>query len=188
MDRRRFLEMSTIAVVGAGVKEAVAMGSGNEKGAMPGMIVGPEEAQVYSLLGGGEARLMATGESTNGAWWMGRFREDPGFMTHYHYHPNTDEQVYVLEGVLSVYTDGKWHELQPGTLATLPKGKPHAQGNRGKVPVHAIGTGAPAGFEKLFGAVHELMKRTKPGTPEFIAEFQKICAVCDIVSLGPAPI
>src|SRR5215469_2210886 len=104
MDRRRFLEMSTIAVVGAGVKEAVAMGSGNEKGAMPGMIVGPEEAQVYSLLGGGEARLMATGESTNGAWWMGRFREDPGFMTHYHYHPRTDEQIYVLEGVLSVYT------------------------------------------------------------------------------------
>ena len=24
---------------------------------------------------------------------MGRFREDPGFMTHLHHHPNTDEQV-----------------------------------------------------------------------------------------------
>ena len=187
MDRRRFLEMSTIAAMGAGVKEGVAMEVVKEQAAMPGMIVGPEEAEVYNLLGGGEARLLATGERTNGAWWMGRFREDPGFMTHYHYHPRTDEQIYVLEGVLSVYTDEKWHELGPGTLATLPKGKPHAQGNRGKVPVHAIGTGAPAGFEKLFGEVDKLMKREKPGSPEFIAEFRKISAACDTVSLGPAP-
>lgn len=151
------------------------------------MIIGPREASVYSMLGGGEAHLLLTGERTNGAWWMGRFREDPGFMTHLHYHPNTDEQVYILDGVLSVYTDEIWHELGPGTLGVLPKGKPHAQGNRADKPVHFIGSGAPAGFEKLFPAVDALMKRMKPGTSEFIAEFQRITAVCDIVSLGPAP-
>jgi len=31
------------------------------------------------------------------------------------------------------------------------------------------------------------MKRMKPNTPEFIAEFQQIMSRCDIVSLGPAP-
>ena len=150
-------------------------------------IITPEEAQVYSMLGGGEARLLLTGERTNGTSWMGHFREDPGFITHLHYHPKTDEQVYVLDGVLSVYVDEKWHELGPGTLGVLPRGKPHAQGNRSDKPVHLIGSGAPAGFEKLFPAVDALMKRMKPGTPEFIAEFQKITASCDIVSLGPAP-
>jgi quercetin dioxygenase-like cupin family protein len=151
------------------------------------MIVKPEEAKVYNMLGGGEAHLLVTGEKTDGAWFMGRFREDPGFMTHYHYHPNTDEQVYVIDGVLSVYIEDKWHELGPGSLGVMPKGKPHAQGNRGDKPVHFIGTGAPSGFEMMFPEVDALMKRTRPGTPEFIAEFQKITSRCDIVSLGPAP-
>jgi len=35
--------------------------------------------------------------------------------------------------------------------------------------------------------VAAMMKRMKPGTPEFLAEFQKIAVGCDIVSLGPAP-
>lgn len=152
------------------------------------MIVPPEEAQVYNMLGGGEARLLVTGEKSNGAWWMGRFREDPGFMTNLHYHPHTDEQVYIIEGVLSVYAGEKWHELGPGTLGVLPKGKPHAQGNRSNKPVHFIGSGAPAGFEKLFPAVDALMKRMKPGTPEFIAEFRKIMPRCDIIPIGPAPV
>jgi len=155
----------------------------------PALIVRPEEAQVYSMMGGGEARILLTGEKTEGACWSGLFREDPGFMTHLHYHPNTDEQVYVLEGVLSLYIDGKWNELGPGTLGVLPRGTTHAQGNRADKPVHFVGSGAPAGFEKLFPAVNELLKRgTMPGTPEFLAEFQKIAVGCDIVSLGPAPV
>ena len=187
MHRRQFLELSTLTAVAMPTKEILAMNSPERPQPFSQMIVRPEDAQVYNMLGGGEAHLLVTGEKTNGAWWMGRFREDPGFMTHYHYHPNTDEQVYVLDGTLSVYLDNQWHELGPGTLGVLPKGKPHAQGNRSDKPVHFVGTGAPTGFEKLFPAVDALMKRMKPGTPEFIAEFQKITASCDIVSLGPVP-
>jgi hypothetical protein len=83
--------------------------------------------------------------------------------------------------------DEKWHELGPGTVGVMPKGKPHAQGNRSNKPVHFIGSGTPAGFDKFFPALDELMKRVKPGTPEFVAEFLKIMPGCDIVSLGPAP-
>ena len=187
MDRRQFLEMSTVAAIAAPVKEAIAMQSVKQQEPTSTMIVMPKEARVYNMLGGGEAHLLITGERTNGAWWVGRFREDPGFMTQLHYHPNTDEQVYVLDGVLSVYIDQEWHELGPGTLGVLPRGKPHAQGNRSEKPVHFIGSGAPSGFENLFPAVDELMKRMKPGTAEFVAEFQKITTRCDIVSLGPAP-
>ena len=187
MDRRQFLEMSAFAAIAVPPKETLAMQSVREERPASAMIITPEEAHVYSMLGGGEARLLLTGERTGGAWWMGRFREDPGFMTHLHYHPNTDEQVYVLDGVLSVYSDEKWHELGPGTIGVLPRGKPHAQGNRSDKPVHFLGSGSPSGFEKLFPAVDALMKRLQPGTAEFLAEFQKIAAGCDIVSLGPAP-
>jgi quercetin dioxygenase-like cupin family protein len=187
MNRRQLMQNSAFAVIGLAAKEAMPMHAKDQRGAMSAMIVTPEEAKVYKMLGGGEAHLLATGENTNGGWFMGRFREDPGFMTHLHYHPNTDEQFYILEGVLSVYLDDKWHGLGPGTLATIPRGKSHAQGNRSDQPVHFIGTGTPAGFEKLFPEVEALMKRMKPGTPEFIAEFQKINSRCDIISLGPAP-
>jgi uncharacterized cupin superfamily protein len=106
---------------------------------------------------------------------------------HLRYHPNTDEQVYVIEGVLSVYIDERWHELAPGRVGVLPRGKPHAQGNCSDKPIHFVGSGAPAGCEKLIPAVDAVMKRIKRRTPEFIAEFQQIVSRCDIVSLGPAP-
>jgi quercetin dioxygenase-like cupin family protein len=187
MNRRQFLEMSACAVVAAPAAEAIAMQTQKQKQTIPTMIIPPDEGEVYNLLGGGQARLLATVERTNGEWWMGRFREDPGFMTGLHYHPNTDEQVYVIEGVLSVYTDEKWHELGPGTLGVLPRGKPHAQGNRSDKPVHFVGSGAPAVFANLFPLVDALMKRMKPGTPEFLAEFHQIMGRCDIVPLGPPP-
>jgi mannose-6-phosphate isomerase-like protein (cupin superfamily) len=100
------------------------------------MIIRPEDASVYNLAGGGEAQLLLTGDKIGGAWWMGRASEDPRFMTQLHYHPKTAEQVYVLEGVLSVYADNAWHELGRGILGELPHGKPHAQGNRSENPVH----------------------------------------------------
>lgn len=158
-----------------------------EKG-LPSLVVSPEEANVYSLLGRGEARLLLTGENTNQGMWLGYFKEDPGFMTQLHYHPHTDELVYVLDGVLSVYSESKWSELGPGAVGVLPKGKPHAQGNRGDKPVHMIGSGSPAGFDRFFPQVNELVKRMKPGTPEFMQEVKRISAECDSIILGPAPL
>jgi hypothetical protein len=46
------------------------------------MIIPPEDARVYNMAGGGEGRLLLTGDKTGGAW-MGRFREDPDFMTQF---------------------------------------------------------------------------------------------------------
>lgn len=86
----------------------------------------------------------------------------------------------------SVYADDRWHELEAGTLALLPKNHPHAQGNRSDKPVHFMGSGAPADFAELFPAVDALMKREQPGTPEFLAAFRKIMQRCDIVPLGLA--
>lgn len=182
------MEMSGVAMAmmatGGALGQALAGVEG--KGAI---VFEPNDAKVYKMMDGlGEARVMLNAERTGGAAWMGRFREDPGFMTGLHYHPHTDEQVYVLEGTLSVYADEHWHELEAGTLALLPKGHHHAQGNRSDKPVHFVGSGAPAGFEGLFPAVDALMKRMQPGTPEFVAEFKKIMLRCDIVPVGPAPV
>jgi len=148
----------------------------------------PEQAKLYPMLGKGEARLLVTGEQSQQAFFLGDFREFPGFLTQLHRHPNTDEQFYVLEGVLSMYFDGKWHDFTPGMLGLVPKGVVHAQGNHTKENVRFIGSGNPAGFEKLFPAVEDLLKRgMKPGDPQFVSEMAKIWPKCDTEPLGPAP-
>jgi mannose-6-phosphate isomerase-like protein (cupin superfamily) len=140
------------------------------------------------MMGKGEARLLVTGEQSEQAFFLGDFREFPGFLTQLHRHPNTDEQFYVLEGVLSMYFDGKWHDFTPGMLGLVPRGTPHAQGNHTKENVRFIGSGNPAGFEKLFPAVDDLINRgIRPPDPQFFAELAKIYAKCDTEPLGPPP-
>ncbi len=149
------------------------------------LIVSPEDARVYSQ-GMGEAHILVGGEQSGGAWWMGQFREDPGFMTLLHLHPHMDEYFFVLQGMLSVYIDGAWHDLKTGTFALVPRGTPHAQGNTGKEPVHFVGSGSPAGFERFFVELDEIAKRVPPG-PQFGAEIAKIMPKYDTKPLGPPP-
>lgn len=164
------------------------MASAQQPAKLSALIVTPDEVPSYSLFGLGEARLLMTGEQSGGAWWMGHFREDPGFVTQLHMHPQTNEQFYVLDGVLSVYIDGSWRELTPGTLAVIPSMTPHAQGNFGTKPVTILGAGNPSGFEKLFPAVDALVKKgISPGDPRFAVEFSAISRRCDSELLGPPP-
>jgi mannose-6-phosphate isomerase-like protein (cupin superfamily) len=150
------------------------------------MIVTPEQARVYSQ-GLGEAHILVDGERSGGSWWLGEFREDPGFMTSLHFHYQQDEQFFVLDGVLSVYVDGKWHDLEPGTFAVVPHGEQHAQGNTGKKPVRFLGSGNPAGFERFFAELDKLVSRVPPSDPQFGAEVAKILVRYDTKPLGPAP-
>jgi quercetin dioxygenase-like cupin family protein len=189
MDRRQFMEISGLTVFPPLVRAEPALqpASARQLAAAP-LVVAPDEAQVFAMAGGGEARLLATGENTGGTLWVGRFREDPGFMTTLHFHHRTDEQFYVLEGVLSLYIEERWRELGPGMLAVVPRGARHAQGNRADKPVHFVGSGSPAGFEKLFPTLDALLKRgVKPGGPEFGKAFAEISKQCDLEHVGPAP-
>jgi mannose-6-phosphate isomerase-like protein (cupin superfamily) len=150
------------------------------------MIIRPGQARIYSM-GRGEARILVDAERSGGTWWLGEFREDPGYTTGLHFHPQTDEQFFVLEGVLSVYIEGQWHDLEPGTVAVAPHGTPHAQANAGKQPVRFLGSGNPCGFERFFPELHELASRLSPSHPQFRAEAAKIVSRHDTTILGPPP-
>lgn len=89
--------------------------------------------------------MLVDGEQTGGQWWLLEACEFPGFTASLHLHLKTTEQFYVLECVLSVCLDDKWHELGPGTFAELPRnkpvlavGKPHSSKARGYPPKQII--------------------------------------------------
>jgi quercetin dioxygenase-like cupin family protein len=150
------------------------------------LIVTADRAQVHSLRLG-EARILADGEQSAGAWWMGHFREDPGFATPLHVHPQMDEYIFVLSGVVSLFAGGGWHELAGGTLAAAPRGMAHAMANRGSQPAWILGWGSPAGFEGFFAAQAELLKRIAAADPELPVELARILRQHDTEVLGPPP-
>jgi mannose-6-phosphate isomerase-like protein (cupin superfamily) len=162
--------------------ETSASGSGQSSKIL---IVRPDQTRVYSL-GLGEAHILIGSENSGGAWWFGQFREDPGFMTLLHLHPQMSEYFFVLQGVLNLYEDSHWHDLAAGTFAAVPRGIAHAQGNTGKEPVHFIGAGSPAGFERIFAEIDEVSRRVPPG-PQFGAEIAKRMPKYDTTPLGPPP-
>ncbi|MFZ0731378.1 MAG: cupin domain-containing protein [Candidatus Sulfotelmatobacter sp.] len=135
----------------------------------------------------GEARILIDGANSQDKWWLVHSEELPGFMTTLHFHHDMDECVYVLDGLLSIFMGGQWHDLSPGTFALLPKGIPHAQGNTSSLPVRFLGWGSPAGFERLFPELDQLAKRVPANTPEFGKEVAKLLSQYETTIVAPPP-
>jgi mannose-6-phosphate isomerase-like protein (cupin superfamily) len=150
------------------------------------LIVTPDRACIHDL-GLGEARILVDEKLSGGAFWLGIFRQDPGFLTPLHLHRNTDEYLFVIAGVLSVYLSDGWHDLEAGTLAIVPRTAQHAQHNAGKQPAWVIGSGNPTGFEGFFAAQQELLSRIQRSDPQFFPGLAKILTEYDTEFLGPPP-
>ena len=153
---------------------------------MPALIVTNDQARVYNMRLG-EARILVDGQRSGGACWVGRFREDPGFLTPLHVHPAIDEYFFVLDGVLSLYVGDQWHDLAAGTLAIAERDRSHAQGNFSRQPVNFLSAGTPAGFEEFFAAQHELLKHMSPIDPNFVSQLLSILRAHGTMPQGPAP-
>ena len=115
----------------------------------------------------GTLRVLASSEATGGAWSLVELKEMPGYHTNLHRHNLTDESFYVLEGSLTVRLNEGTRDYPAGSYVLIPRGTPHAQGNRGKVPVRVLLTMTPGGFEQSFLDRARLFETVKPGDPEF---------------------
>ncbi len=115
----------------------------------------------------GTMRMLASSEDTNGAWSLVELKEMPGYHTNFHRHNYTDEAFYIIEGTLTVKINDKTFDYPAGSYVLIPRGTPHAQGNRGRVPARVLLTMTPGGFERSFLDRVELFKTVKPGDPGF---------------------
>jgi quercetin dioxygenase-like cupin family protein len=180
MNRREFAGFAAIAPLIAAAQER------RVKAAETPLVLGPERARVYTI-GHGEARILVGAEQSKGAWWLGTISSDPERKTSLRLHHSMDEQVYVLDGVLSAWLDGHWQELPTGGLVVVPHGVPHALGNRTQRPMRYLGAGNPAGFEKFFADI-EIAARNHPySSPEFLTDLKNIYTKYDSKLVGPPP-
>ncbi|MDQ3253974.1 MAG: cupin domain-containing protein, partial [Acidobacteriota bacterium] len=126
----------------------------------------PKDSESFDW-DGGKVRFIASSEDTNGRWAVMEITERLGYKTPVHRHNYTEEEFYVLEGVLTVKINDKVSEYPAGSYVLVPRGTPHAQGNFGKVPVKVLLTITPSGFEQSFKDRVELFKTVKPNNPDY---------------------
>ena len=110
------------------------------------LILAPHGGRRYPM-GRMEAVFKADGEETAGAcsvseWWLEPNTGGPPV----HDHPE-DHVFYVIEGVMSLLIDGRWHEAPRGSYAVIPGGTPHSFENRSQQRAGIISFNTPGGFE-----------------------------------------
>lgn len=139
-------------------------------------------------IGEGQVRILADGGMTRGRWSTLERSEPPGTRTALHRHNGMDEAFYVVSGTFTVFVEGRLHDLGPGGFVLIPRGAPHAQGNRSSGTVKIVSFFSPAGWERSARDRAALHARHPYGTPEFSRRIGGVFADHDIEILGPSPI
>lgn len=82
-----------------------------------------------------------------------------------HRHTNCSEAYFVLEGVLSVITDGEELTVGPEGFVLVPRGVAHTFGDGADTEARVLVMHAPA-MDGYFAALHELWNRDVAPAPD----------------------
>jgi quercetin dioxygenase-like cupin family protein len=134
--------------------------------------------------------VLATSESTGGAYSMLHHTAPTGHATPYHLHHTEDEAFYVLDGEFTFICDGKKTILGPGGYVFLPRGIPHGIRCTGSTPSTMLILAMPGtGFVGMMIEMAEPAKERvlPPVTKPDIEKLTMLCAKYKIDILGPLP-
>jgi quercetin dioxygenase-like cupin family protein len=134
--------------------------------------------------------VLATRESTGGAFSLVYHTAPPGHATPYHLHHIEDEAFFVLDGEFTFICEGKKTVLGPGGYIFLPRNLAHGIRCTGAAPSTMLIMAMPGtGF---VGMMIEMAKPAeqrvlpKPTAPN-IEKLTMLCARYKIDVLGPLP-
>ncbi|MGL4288296.1 MAG: cupin domain-containing protein [Phreatobacter sp.] len=113
--------------------------------------------------------------SANSLSWHATFPKDTFVPPHIH--PTQDEFVYVLDGTLDFWLDGKDMQAVAGDLARLPTGIPHGIFNRSGKTTTCLFWVSPT--RRLFDLFHALHNVPDP------AEVVRLAALHEVEFLPP---
>ncbi len=88
-----------------------------------------EEGETHPVMGD-PMRFILTAAHTGGAYAISEIETRPGSGAPPHIHHHEDEAFYVLEGEVTVFSEGKEHVLKRGDFAHVPKGAVRSFTNR----------------------------------------------------------
>ncbi len=168
--RRGFLLTGTGLLLGATVTPAAERRE-EPKGVIasrPKVVADGEGEKVWAM--GVQVTVKVRAEDTGGAYSVFEDVIPPGGGPPPHTHSREDETIYVVEGELVAYLDGKKHEVKKGAWVHMPRGVEHYFKNTSNKPTRMILTYSPGGFEKWFLEVGTPVKKSDTNPPPTTAE------------------
>ena len=134
--------------------------------------------------------VLATSDSTGGAYSMLHHTAPPGHATPYHLHHVEDEAFYVLDGEFTFICQGEKTVVGPGGYIFLPRGIPHGIRCTGSGPSTMLILAMPGtGFVGMMleMAVPAKERVLPPVTAPDTQKLARLCAKYEIDILGPLP-
>src|SRR4051812_14541752 len=121
------------------------------------IVLSPEEGAMIWLSGLG-VRFMIDGAETGQTFALVEHPMEPRILAvPMHVHQHEDEYTYVLEGEVGVQVGDEVRVAHPGDLVFKPRHVPHAFWNAGDRPARALEIISPAGFERYFVEIAQLL-------------------------------
>lgn len=120
-----------------------------ERGDTGPYVLGPDEGEALWIRGN-RFVFKATGPDTGGGFAVVETVLHPVAAAPAHRHDDTDEALYVLEGVLGLEVDGQHFMAGPGSFGYLPRGLAHRYIPQEPGPVRVLWMITPAGFEEFW--------------------------------------
>lgn len=153
---------------------------------MSALVILPGEGKAIQIGGAGLGVVFKLfGTDTEGRFAIVEHPLAPGVLggpTHVHH--NEDEASYVLEGEVMVQVGDQLIQASAGTLIFKPKGIPHTFWNQSAARARILEIISPAGFEKYFEELAELVTPdAPPDIPRLIALAQKYKLELDMSSV-----
>lgn len=130
-----------------------------------GLLQATAESPTFEILGG-SISIRVRAEDSAGHLALIEQRVPAGYPgPPLHLHPDFDELFFVVEGELSVRIGDRTETVGPGGIAFVPRNVPHTFANRADRPAHSLVTVTPAGHERYFEALVELVRESGGGMP-----------------------
>jgi len=117
-------------------------------------------------LGGLGVHFKVRGDTTGGRFAIVEHPIEPGVLVDPHVHRNEDEMSFVLDGTVWARVGDQEVEAAAGAYVGKPRGVLHTFWNPGPHPARILEVITPAGLERLFEQVAELMVQPSESTEE----------------------
>lgn len=113
-------------------------------------VIHPADRVRVMFGAGDEYRFLATGNETDGEYFLVEATIPPGGGPPFHIQTREEEAFYVLEGELTFYGEDGEIVAGPGSYLNIPKGAKHRFRNNSDQVAQMLFFFTPAGIEKLF--------------------------------------
>lgn len=140
----------------------------------------PSASRRTHHLPGADVTVLASGEDTGSQWAVLEYRVAPRFPgTPAHWHAQTTEALYVLDGELSLSLDHVRQRAGPGTFVRVPPGTVHRLCNDTDQPARYLLLVTPAGQENYLAELAELIAHSPAWPPEHPGVVERLTARYD---------